>query len=71
MADRRFLVKDNSGRGVAVTLPLSDIQERWDMGFKNDPDDEWEDSLGDWLESSEVGDTFTNLEDHVSFTRTD
>ncbi len=71
MADKRFLVKDTSGRGIAVTLPISDVRERWDMDFKNDPDSEWDDSLGDWLESADVGDTFLNEEDNVAFTRTD
>lgn len=71
MPEKRFLVKDHSGRGFAVTLPISDVRERWDRNFKNDPDDEWEETLGDWLESADVGDTFTNTEDKCSFTRTD
>lgn len=69
--EKRFLVKDHSGRGIAVTLPLSDIVERWDLEFSNDPENEWEDTLGEWLEDAEVGDTFANQEDHVSFTRVD
>jgi hypothetical protein len=69
--EKRFLVKDHSGRGIAVTLPLSDIRERWDMDFSNDPENEFEDTLGDWMENADVGDTFFNQEDHVSFTRVD
>ena len=71
MSEKLFLVKDESGRGIAVTLPLFEIQEHWDLDFKNRPDDEWEDSLGAWLVSAEVGETFTNHEDQVTFTRTD
>lgn len=71
MPEKRFLVKDHSGRGVAVTLPLSDIRERWDMGYSNDPESDFEDTLGEWLDSAEVGDTFENQDDHVTFTRTD
>jgi hypothetical protein len=41
------------------------------MEFKNDPDSEWEDTLGDWLESADVGDTFCNEEDNITITRTD
>jgi hypothetical protein len=70
-ADKRFLVKDHSGRGFAVTLPLSDIRERWDMSYSNSPDDEFEDNLGDWLDSAEIGDSFFNNDDYVSFTRVD
>ena len=71
MFEKHFLVKDESGRGTAVTLPLIEIHEHWDLDFKNHPDDEWEDSLGAWLVSAEVGETFTNHQDHVRFTRTD
>lgn len=71
MPEKRFLVKDHSGRGVAVTLLLLDIQERWDMGYSNDPESEFEDTLGEWLDRAEVGDTYENQEDNVTFTRTD
>lgn len=71
MSEKRFLVKDHSGRGVAVTLPLLDIQERWDTDYSNDPESEYEETLGEWLDRAEVGDTFENQEDHVTFTRTD
>jgi hypothetical protein len=50
---------------------LEDIKERWDMGYKNDPEDEWQDPLGDWLEAADVGETFRNQEDSVTFTRVD
>ena len=71
MSEKHFLVKDESGRGIAVTLPLSEIRAKWNLDFKNCPNAEWEDSLGAWLESAEVGDTFTNHEDRVTFTRID
>lgn len=71
MSEKRFLVKDHSGRGIAVTLPLSVIQERWDMDYSNDPHNEYEDTLGGWLNNADVGDTFENQDEHVTFTRTD
>lgn len=70
MFEKRFLVKDLSGRGITVTLPLSDIRESWDLEYKNSPNDDCEDSLGNWLETAEVGDTFANEEENVTFTRT-
>ncbi len=69
--EKRFLVTNQSGRGIAVTLPLSEIRTRWDMSFSNNPDDEFEESLGDWLDQAEVGDFFTNQEEMLTFTRVD
>jgi hypothetical protein len=65
------LGKDHSGRGIAVTLPLSVVQERWDMDYSNDPQNEYEDTFGGWLNNADVGDTFENQDEHVTFTRTD
>lgn len=70
MTEKHFLLKDHSGRGLSVTLSASDIHEQWELDFKNDPADAWEDSLGDWLESANVGDTFSHDEANVTFTRT-
>ncbi len=67
----RFMVKDQSGRGFSVTLPLSDIRQRWDMEYRDDPANELESMFGDWLDTAEVGDTFTNHDDNVTFTRVD
>lgn len=67
--EKKFLVR--WARGDATTLPLSHILANWPTDFKNDPDDDLEESLGDWLESSEVGDDFINSEDQQAFTRTE
>lgn len=67
--EKKFLVR--WARGDANTLPLSHIKEHWDTDYKNDPEDDLEESLGDWLESAEVGDEFVNEEDHEIFTRTE
>ena len=71
LLEKKFLVKDHSGRGIASNLPLSHIREHWDMDSKNDEEDEWEDTLGDWLESADVGDTYFRNENNCSFTRTE
>lgn len=62
-------IDDQSGRGIAVTLPLSEVRERFDLSFSNDLENELEETLGDWLELADVGDTFANEEDHFTFTR--
>ncbi len=69
--EKRFLVQDQSGRGIAVTLLFSEVRERFDLSFSNDLEDEFEETLGEWLEHAEVGDTFTNHEDMLTFTRVD
>jgi hypothetical protein len=71
MLERRFLIKDQTGRGFAVTLPLSVVLERWDGAYSNDPDDPNEQSLEEWLNLSEIGETFTNLDENVTFIRTE
>ncbi len=65
----KFLVKDLSGRGFAATLSLEDIQAKWDLGFSNDPANESEPTLGEWLKEAEIGEAFFHQEDHVSFIR--
>jgi len=67
--EKKFLVQDHSGRGIAVTLPLSEVRESFDLSFSNDLEDEFEETLGEWLEHADVGDTFANEEDHFTFTR--
>lgn len=67
--EKQFLVQ--WGRGDATTLPLSHIKEHWDLDYKNDPDDDLEYCLGDWLEFADVGEEFVNEDDHQSFTRTE
>ena len=71
MNEKRFLVQEHSGRGIAVTLTLAGITERWDLEVSNNPESEFEDTLGEWLEYAEIGDSFTNEEEHSSFTRVD
>jgi hypothetical protein len=71
MSEKKFLVKDHSGRGVSITLPMAEIHARWDIAYSNDPESEIEESLGEWLDQAEVGDTFENQDDNVTFTRTE
>ena len=71
MTEKMFLVRDEGGRGVAVTLPLAEVLERWDAHYSNDPEDEFEATLGEWLEHAEVGDAYLHRDDNVSFTRTE
>ena len=67
--EKKLLVR--WARGDATTHPLDHILENWPTDFKNDPADDLEESLGDWLESAEVGDDFIHSEDQQIFTRTE
>lgn len=71
MQEKRFLIKDQSGRGFAVTLPMADVLSRWDGAYSNDPEDSNETSFGDWMQVAEVGDTYDNVDENVTFTRTE
>ena len=66
--EKQFLVVDQSGRGAAVTLPASEILNRWEGTYSNDPDQP-EDTLCDFLDRGEVGDTFENQDDHATVIR--
>jgi len=62
---KTFLVVDHSGRGIKVKIPLSEFAERgWDLTYSNNPDDEDEPTLGDWLADAKLGDEY-NHEDEV------
>lgn len=69
MSIAQFLVKDTSGRGETTTLSAADVLASWDGEYKNNPDDQWQESLAEWLESADVGSTFTHAESNVTFTR--
>lgn len=60
---KEFLVKDLSGRGIVAKLRLSDFKERWDLSYSNNPDEENEPTLGDWLDSAELGDEYHHDDD--------
>lgn len=59
-SEKEFFVKDLSGRGAKARLNKSDIEETWDLDKE---DDYSEQTLRDFLEESEPGDTWeTNSE---------
>ena len=60
MEEKQFLLVDKSGRGFTNTLDKSHIEKTWDLG-----EQDWssEQTLGDFLESAEMGDVWeTNSE---------
>ncbi len=64
--DREFLIKDHSGRGFAGTRKHSELSENaWD--FEQEDEDGL--TLGDFLNTSEVGDIF-QYSTTISITRT-
>jgi len=68
--EKQFMIRDNSGRGIVSTLPISHIRETWDLAFKDNPDDEYEMSLGEWLEDAEIGDEFDHEDEACTIIRT-
>jgi hypothetical protein len=66
---KEFIVRDLTGRGVTASLSLSQFAENWDLDFVKDPDDEWEQPFGEWLELAEVGDEYTHDEEVCVITR--
>lgn len=69
-AEKQFMVRDHSGRGIVSVLPVSHIKETWDCEYKNDPSDEWEETLGEWLDSADLGDEYHHQDEVVSIIRT-
>ncbi len=53
--EKLFIVNDLSGRGVKVKLSKSDIESSWDI---SEEDDYTEKTLAEFLEESEMGDTW-------------
>jgi hypothetical protein len=69
VTEKKFLVR--WANGEATTLTLTHIQERWDMDYTNDEDDEYEETLGEWLDAADVGDEFVHQDDREVFIRTE
>lgn len=70
---RRFLVRDESGRGWAAeyTRDEFDTVAGWDLDYKNDPDDEFAETLREWLDGANttVGDEFDHEDDVLTIIR--
>lgn len=71
--EKKFLVElEHTGYSShpVVYDNVEEFAERgWDLGYSNDPDDEFEQTLGEWLESADVGDKFNHEEDRSLITR--
>lgn len=71
---RRFLVRDESGRGWATEYTRDDfdtVAGGWDLNYTNDPDDEFAQTLGEWLDdrNTTVGDEFDHEDDTLKIIR--
>ena len=58
----RFLVRDESGRGWAAEWHYTDFTAD-ERGRTDDPDDEYRETLGEWLDRSTIGDEYDDSED--------
>jgi len=70
MHGRRFLVRDETGRGGAQEFELEDFEEH-ELGYSNDPEDEFEQTLGEWLNSLNtcLGDEYFYEDDNFTIIR--
>lgn len=66
---KTFLVADHSGRGINSKITLPEFASRgWDLTYLNDPEDENEPTLGEWLQGAELGDVYLHEEDRCEIT---
>ena len=70
MHDRRFLVRDETGRGFSQEFELEDF-EKHDLEYSNDPDDEFEQTLGEQLNALNTcpGDEYFHEDDRFTIIR--
>lgn len=59
---KKFLLKDQSGRGYHATLTHDEVLENCKDTIESEGED-----FTEWLESSEVGDSYTT-DDYIKFT---
>lgn len=52
-----FLLQDKSGRGITTRVEIDYVLEHFGK-YKNDPDNEFEESVGEWAMSAETGDSY-------------
>lgn len=69
-ASRRYLVRDESGRGCTVKYTRKEFSG-WDLTYTNDPDDEYATTLGEWLDgdNTTIGDEFFHDDDNLTIIR--
>lgn len=63
----RFLLRDQSGRGFAIELMLSEFttEERDHVRDEDEPDD----TFGEWLDNSSAGEEYENTDDNFTVIR--
>lgn len=67
---REFFFEDRSGRGISCKFTAVDIgNARWERTYKNDPEDDNELTLGEWLEAVDVGERFVHNDNNFTLTR--
>jgi len=55
---KQFVLYDHIRGDSATVVTLQHMEEDWDLNYKNDPDDDDELTLGEWLELALSGDTY-------------
>ena len=60
--ERTYSVRSQTGRQAHVLLTRSDFKEAWDLDHTNDPEDEMEQTLGEWLDACDIGDSYLHAD---------
>lgn len=66
---REYLVRDDSGRGYAATFNYSDFAKE-EREHKEDEEDEYCETFGEWLVSCDIGDEYKNTDEMHTVIRT-
>ncbi len=61
-SEKQYTVRSQTGRQALVLLSLSDFKEAWDLAHTNDPEDELEQTLGEWLDGCDIGDSYLHAD---------
>lgn len=60
--EKQYTVRSQTGRQAHVLLTRSDFREAWDLDHTNDPEDEMEQTLGEWLDACDIGDSYLHAD---------
>jgi hypothetical protein len=72
--EKRFLLRDESGRGYVSHWTASEMLSSWsdhELDYSADPEDEFCQTLRQFVAESDVGDSFDNTDENWTMLRVD
>lgn len=64
-SEKQYSVRSQTGRQAHVLLSRADFEEPgsvWDLSHTNDPEDDLEQTLGEWLDGCDIGDSYLHAD---------